>query len=417
MQRVGLYAWGGPGTIRLLQVKYHHPRIDEASFLTLYDADTLAEAKQKLAVTDMWVTYSWGFSDTTEQPDRCFIVERLPNFEQHGIAPHAYVQGLNLVTREFAGQDVFCRDKRGRLLPYSKGRAFTCPNKPAARAIIRQRVEAACAQPFAGVFIDNLMFGLPPFLVRSDYTSFFGCACEGCQTAFRQQYGYALPVNARTGTQQIEDYLSFRARTITDLCAELSGVARSAGKAFGVNLYDPYWHAPELHFGYSLAQLGPYLDYYLIENHALSGSNRHLIPLIEAADKPVFVVSYRDGIGHDAAYTPQQIDAIWSEAAALAYSPALKATEFVTGGVWHALDLSGVHAPTVSGCGTAPDPVTPDPIRSSRWIERRWADAGSEIYAALLRVALENPMLAGLIMRLKLDSRVLRTGRRYTARA
>lgn len=184
-------------------------------------------------------------------------------------------------------------------------------------------------------------------------------------------------------------------------------------KVFGVNLYDPYWHTPEFYFGYSLAQLDPYLDYYLIENHALAANNRHLIPLIEAEDKPVFIVSYRDGIGHDAAYTQQQIDTIWSEAAALGYSPALKATEFVTDGVWHALDLSAIHAPTISSRASGPNIAAYEPTRLSRWIERRAADAGSEIYAALLRISLENPVLASAIMRLRLDTRVMRTGRRY----
>ncbi|WP_162909716.1 hypothetical protein [Aggregatilinea lenta] len=414
MQRVGLYAWGGPGTIRLLQVKYHAPRIDAASFMALYDDAALAEAKDKLGVTDMWVTFSWGFSTATEQPDRRFIVERLPNFAQYDIAPHAYVQGLNLVTDEFADQDVFCCDPHGRLLPYSKGRSFTCPNKPAARAVIRQRVEAACAHPFAGVFIDNLMFGLPPFMVRRDYTSFFGCACEHCQAAFRQQYGYALPTGPRRSPQQIADTLDFRARTLTDLCAEMSCITRDAGKTFGVNLYDPYWHAPEFHFGYSLAQLGPHLDYYLIENHALAASNRHLIPLIAADDKPVFVVSYRDGIGHDAAYTQAEIDAIWCEAAALGYFPALKATEYITDGTWHALDLSGIHAPNRSGCAERTDISASEPVRPSRWIERRLADAGSAIYAPTLRASLENTILAHVVSRLKLDTRVMRAGRRYT---
>lgn len=413
MQPVGLYAWGGPGTIRLLRVKYHAPRINEASFMALYDDAALAEAKDKLGVTDMWVTSSWGFSNATEQPDRRFIVERLPNFAQYDIAPHAYVQGLNLVTDEFADQDVFCRDPHGRLLPYSKGRSFTCPNKPAARAVIRQRVEAACVHPFAGVFIDNLMFGLPPFLVRQDYTSFFGCECEHCRAAFRQQYGYALPTGPRRSPQQIADTLDFRARTLTDLCAEMAGITRSAGKVFGVNLYDPYWHTPEFHFGYSLSGLAPHLDYYLIENHALAASNRHLLPLIEADDKPVFVVSYRDGISHDAAYTQADLDAIWSEAAALGYYPALKATEYVTDGVWHALDMSNIHAPRRDACPPRADLPVPSPVPPSGWMDRRTAELGSALYAPALHTALENPLLARAVSRLKLDTRVMRTGRRY----
>lgn len=35
--RSAFYAWGGPGTVRLLKTKYFYPSIDEQSFLTLYN--------------------------------------------------------------------------------------------------------------------------------------------------------------------------------------------------------------------------------------------------------------------------------------------------------------------------------------------------------------------------------------------
>lgn len=81
--RIGFYAWGGPGTIRLLRRKYHSPKIDESSFLHLYDQPYLFRLKKTLPVTDMWVTYSWGFSDSTEQPDYEFITQRLASGYSH----------------------------------------------------------------------------------------------------------------------------------------------------------------------------------------------------------------------------------------------------------------------------------------------------------------------------------------------
>lgn len=169
---VGLYSWGGPGTIRLLRAKYRAPRIDEDSFLRLYEPSSLAAARERLGVTDMWVTYSWGFSDATEEPDRRFLRDRLPGFRDQGIRTHAYVQGLNVVTDEFAGRDIFCRDGNGRLLPYSRGRSLTCPNNPEARRIILDRVRAASREDVDGVFVDNIVFGIPPLLVRRDFISF-----------------------------------------------------------------------------------------------------------------------------------------------------------------------------------------------------------------------------------------------------
>jgi len=418
LSRIGLYAWGGPGTIRLLKVKYHNPCIDEQSFMGLYETDFLSEAKQKLGVTDMWVTYSWGFSDDTEQEDRLFISERLANFQQYGITTHGYVQGPNLVTSEFKMTDVFCRDSRGRLLPYSKGRALTCPNNPTARAIMVSRVEAACQEAFDGIFIDNMLFGLPPFFLRSDYTSFFGCSCQHCQHRFLSEYGYALPLAEKKGSKVITDYIDFRCRTVTELVYDLSRIAHSAGKQFGINLYDPFWHGSELHFGYRLPVIQDALDYFLIENHALekpSGiDNTHLVPLISSTSKPVFIVSYRNGIGYDGAYSQHDIQAIWNEAAVLNYFPCLKATEFVTHRTWHALQIEQIESLTTeTNTPTRQMLHLPKRLKTSSKIERRLVQYINPYYARLVTLALENKHLARLVAQSRVSIRLARTRRLY----
>lgn len=416
MHRVGLYAWGGPGTVRLLNTKYHAPRVDEASFMTLYDLPFLREAQHKLGVTDMWVTYSWGFSDATERQDRQFILDRLPNFQATGIATHAYIQGLNLVTDEFANADVFCRDAKGRLLPYSKGRSLTCPNNPKARQVILDRVGEACRAEFDGVFLDNLMFGLPPFLIRSDHTSFFGCSCDHCQRRFRADYGYAMPLSAKVGQRHIADYLDFRSRSVLGLVDELTTLCRANGKQFGVNLYDPYWYASEFYFGYRLDEISAALDYYLIENLALRGGkldNTHLTPMIDNARQPVFVVSYRDGIGKDATYSQAAIDAIWSEAAALGYAPCLKATEYITDGVWHALRMDEVRPPQIRPMPRPTSASQPSPLKASSRLERSLVRLIDGRYPMFATAAFENRYLAGLLDRSGIASRLMHVHRTY----
>lgn len=418
MQRVGLYAWGGPGTIRLLQVKYHSPRIDEASFMKLYDPAFLDDAQHKLGVTDMFVTYSWGFSDETEQPERQYIVERLPNFQQRDIATYAYVQGLNVVTSEFPDRDIFCHDSAGNLLPYSRGRSLTCPNKPGARAIIRQRVEAACQEDFTGIFIDNILFGLPPFYFRRDYASFFGCSCDSCRRAFQDQYGYALPVDKFLGESQLADYLSFRCRTISHLLEDLSAIVRSSQKQFGINLYDPYWYTPEVYFGYDLKQIAPLVDYHLIENYALGQdvgiTNRHLIPLIEREpQKPTFVLSYRRGIGHDAHYGQKEVDLIWSDAEALGYAPCLKASEYKTHGQWHALDTSALSVPVITTPTPPQKALSSLAVKTSNLAERRLVRFGSRHYPRVARMIYESKPLALSIGRSHFLSASMRRFRQY----
>lgn len=418
MSRAGLYAWGGPGTIRLLKKKYHAPRINETSFMRLYDPDYLAAARHTLGVTDMWITYSWGFADATEQPDRAFAVQRLPHFRAQQIAVYAYVQGLNIVTSEFAGQDIFCCDSQGRLLPYSKGRSLTCPNKPAARQIILDRVLAACRENFTGIYVDNILFGLPPFYVRRDYVSFFGCACADCQRTFHRQFGYDLPVDNLT-SETLNDYVTFRCQSTFDLLQELSDAARAAGKLFGINLYDPYWMSPELYYGYRMEQIAPLLDYYMIENHALGYNdtihNAHLEPLIRSElHKPTFVVSYRKGIGYDAAFGQQEIDTIWSEAATLGYAPCLKATEYITDGTWHALDITTLAQPTLASLHLSPNGVNGlVDLKSSRFAERQIVRITSRHYARLAEMSFENKLVADWITRSEIMVAAFRKPRRY----
>lgn len=335
-----LYAWGGPGTIRLLQTKYFHPNIDTKSYFELYDKKILRQAKEVFGTTDIFVTYSWGFSDKTEQQDKLFLRKKLPNFASTNIRSYAYVQGLNVVYEDWKDTDLFCRNDKGRIIPYSKGRANTCPNNPSAVTLITRRVAEAAQEDVYGVFVDNIVFGIPPIYIYKNRTSFFGCSCIYCQKEFKRMMGYSLPLGNKQHEQIIQDYLKFRANVSKKLIKNLSDAAKQYGKVFGVNLYDPLWYSSLYYMGYELTDIEPYLDYFLIENHALnkkSINNQHLVPHILSSDKPTFVVSYRKGIGRDSEYSQEDYNHIFTESKVLHYVPCYKATEFKTKKRWHAL--------------------------------------------------------------------------------
>lgn len=322
--------------------------------MQLYDRDWLSQARRTLGTTDMWVTYSWGFADHTEQQDRAFILDHLENFRATGIRAHAYVQGLNVVTAEFPDSEFFCRDLHGRRLPYSRGRSFICPNHPDTQQLVLDRVQAAAQENFAGVFVDNILFGLPPWRVSERSVSFFGCACEHCQHAFEAQFGGSFPRTSRQRRRRLPELLQFRIDSIRRFIEPLSAVTRAAGKEFGINLYDPHLYTPELYFGFTVDSLADLLDYLLIENHSLPSRpgrhNRGLQPLIEQYrdSHSIFVVSYHHGIGWERAYDQTDVDAVWAESHQLGYDPCLKATEFLTDKTWHALDITSLAIPETS---------------------------------------------------------------------
>ncbi len=415
--RVGLYAWAGPDTIRMTRLKYGDgSRIDERSFLELYDAPALHHLRATLGVTDMWVTFSWGFGDAVEREQRTFLRDALPRFRDAGIATHAYVQGFNVVTNDFAECDFFCKDALGRMQPYARGRSLICPNAPATQTLLKERVAAACAEDVDGIFIDNMLFGMPPVAAYSDFLPPFGCACAWCDAAFMRRHGAPLARNGFRGERAVADILRFRTDSIASVIAECSHIARNGGKQFGVNLYDPLHHTPELYFGYGLAAMEPHLDYRLIENHALrpdgTMENAHLAPLIDGK-KPTFVVSYRNGIGRDGAYGQSDIDAIFADAKRHGYAPCLKASEYVTRGVWHALRWKQIDTPKPLQDGlhpcAAPPPLHAKPSTAfgralTTWLGLRMARLSAWSFACgpMRTIVARSPLYTALVRKFRL---------------
>lgn len=415
-KKSALYAWGGPGTIRLLQTKYFQPKIDTQSFQSLYDPDTLDLFQERFGTTDMFVTYSWGFSDKTEQEDRLFLRNKLKHFQKRNIATYAYVQGLNLVYPEWKQADLFCKGPKGQVLFYSKDRAFTCPNNPLATHILEKRVAQAALEDVTGVFVDNILFGLPPAFIYENHTSFFGCSCRYCQKAFQKMYGFALPCGKKNSKQVIQDYLRFRNKTTEQLLQRLSAIARAKKKLFGINLYDPWWHTPDYFYGYDFATVEPYLDYYLIENLALTKKrikNGHLHKHLIDSSKPTFVVSYYQGIGREPAYTQHIYDRIYTDSQHLGYIPCYKATEFTTDGVWHALKPEFYRTPEFVSLKQTYCLAKQKELDSVSVFQRPLLSILNSLYTWIIEVVHTKKMAARVVLHSPIYTRALKKRRIY----
>lgn len=414
LKRVGMYAWSGPTTIRMIRTKWKNPRVDEKSFLTLYDTPFLERAKKEFGLTDLWVTYSWGFGDDTEKEQHSFIREKLPAVRTLGIRTHAYVQGFNVVTSEHAEKSFFARTAWGKKIPYSRGRHLLCPTNPETRAFLDGRVRNAARENVDGVFVDNIFFGALPFFVSLDFMSTLGCHCPHCQSAFKEIYGYALPTRPDSEAT-LRDVVAFRVRTVTEALSSLSRIAREHGKQFGVNLFDPRINTPELYFGYSLEALQPHLDYYLFENHAIetkgaSVDNSHLRSLPE--QKTTFIVSYRHGIGMDSMYDRETLRSIFDDAREVGHAPCIKASEYVTDGVWHAFDFDRMPESLPQSERPA-EMRTPRALRRSRMYERLFVRLTDRFIVHIVALVARFAPLQHLFERSGLLTRILRTPRYY----
>lgn len=342
--RAGIYCWAGPGTERMIKLKYPQQKIDKHSLSRSYDYDQLAKAQENLGITDAWVSYSWGFSPETEKIDYEFITRKIKNFQKLGIRTHGYIQGLNLVYADHQDRDYWARDYWNRLIPYHRGRKLACPNNPYFQEYLLKKIDIALKLPFDGIFIDNLFMGQFPLVFAHRQVSFFGCGCEYCRALFWKEYGFDIPKLYGLHTDDLLAYQAFRVQSLMSFTKTLADIVHSAGKLFGSNSFDPKYDT-KLLYGYDLNQLIQLQDYLLFENHDLprpGKNNLHIGQVVASTKKPVMVVSYKQGIGREPLYRQTDYDAIFTESQKVGYIPAYKASEFTDQGVGKNMDFTKI---------------------------------------------------------------------------
>jgi len=351
-----------------------------------YDADSLARMQETFGITDVWATYSWGFSDKTEQEDREFLLRRVEGFKKLGLRLHAYIQGTNVVYAGFPDKQWYARDEHGRHVVYHRGRLVTCLNNPEFREYILEKVRGMRDYGFDGIFMDNVQMGqLGLVFSGAEFpATFTGCACRYCNGLFRERADEYVPKNHKKAGL-VEEYLKFRAESTTDFVRAVSHEVSVGGMLFGTNSFDPNFDTETI-FGTDLQEIKKYLDYMLFENHGLpyDGTSRgnHAISN-KAWGKPVYVVSYRRGIGRERAYSQKDFDHIYSEAQQRGFYPCIKGSEYITGNVWHNLnpeDYSPPRSDIQISAKHRPKKHLIPRSRPARAILRRWYNPLSRAY-------------------------------------
>ncbi|MEO6729539.1 MAG: hypothetical protein ABIM99_06485 [Candidatus Dojkabacteria bacterium] len=349
--RIGYYCWAGPDTIKMTKLKFFNPGIDEQSLMSSYDLEYLMTLKEKFGITDFWATYSWGFSEESEKEQYEFLLSKLKNFKKAGIKIHAYVQGTNVVTADFKDKDWFCKDEYGRDITYYRGRKVVCVNNPGFVNFILTKIESMHGLKFDGIFVDNIQMGqipIPDFDGKGIFT-FAGCKCKYCDKKYFNLYQKHIPRKMQ-GVNGVR-YFNFRVNCTSEFIEKLSSAVHRGGFEFGTNSFDPKFDTKAL-FGTDIKRLEKLQDYLLFENHSLPGkktNNEYIHELIKKNNitKPVFVVSYKKGIGYDSEFTQSDFNNIYSEDKQLDFFAAIKGSEYFTNGKWHNLRLNEFNKPQI----------------------------------------------------------------------
>ena len=341
--RVGFYSWAGPDTIKMIQLKFFNPKIDSKSILASYDYEYLKKAKEIFGITDFWGMYSWGFANESEKQQRDFLISKIENFKKLGIKLHAYVQGPNIVSKEFKDVDWYCVDNKNRRIAYYTGRQVVCINNPHFVEYKSKIVEEMCQQDFDGIYMDNIQMGqlgIPLYDNNSPFI-FAGCACKYCQKKFKSRYSQSIPTDFEKNKELTNLYLDFRVDCTSEFLKKMAEITHSFKKEFGTNSFDPKFDMRYV-YGTRLEDLDKIQDYILFENHSLPSkihNNYYIDQLCTKLTKPVFVVSYKKGIGLDKEFKQKDFNNIYSEDKKDKFYACYKGSEYVTNGKWHNLYL------------------------------------------------------------------------------
>lgn len=352
LDRVGFYCWAGPGTIRMLKLKYFNPIINYESLYKSYDYEHLKTVQDLIHITDIWVTYSWGFHEKNEKEDYEFLRSKIPNFKKLNLKSHAYIQGPNLVYNDFKEHDMWCRDERGNLIAFYRGRFLTCVNNPNFQDYYLKKIENACKEDIDGIFVDNLIFGQFGLISKKDSTriTFYGCNCEFCQKKYKKTTGESIPTNVlKESPERLKQYTKFRIDSLYEFKKKISEITHRYKKEFGSNSLDPKFDS-ENYFGLDTHRSAQLQDYILFENHSIPSSKRNNLYIDKIAKeihKPVFVVSYKHGIGFDGHFNQNDLNSIFTEASHLDFYPCIKGSEYIDNKTWNNFDPESFEKPLI----------------------------------------------------------------------
>lgn len=352
-KQIGYYCWAGPGTIRMIKLKYFNPKINTESVMSSYEDKYLKRVKEVFGITDFWASYSWGFADKTEKEDREFLLNRVNNFKKNNLKLHVYIQGTNLVYEDFKDKDWWCQDNYGRLIPYHKGRKMACVNNPEFRQYLNKKIKDLYNKGVDGAYIDNIFNGLPALPIYKNHLPiiFAGCTCKYCQKRFKEQTGKKIPTNFIANQQITEQYLKFRVDSTTAFLAEVAQTAKDGKMEFGTNSSNPHYSG-DYFYGYDLKEKIKLQNYILFEPVSFPQARfRAIFSTIEEVvhdfNKPTFVVAYKQHIGIDSEYSQQDFDLLFTEANKHKFNLCIKGSEYVTKGVWHNLDIDKYSKPKI----------------------------------------------------------------------
>ena len=349
-----VYLWAGPGTVRMIRLKYMNAQVDEQVHIEAHTPVGAHRLAQEAGFNWAYLMYDWGFPPETEQEDWEAFCQAVQIYHAAGIRVFGYIQTSNCVyAGSYRRKDWYVMDASGRPFYYYTGRYMTCWSHPEWSSHLREMIRGILEAGADGIYFDNPWHGVQPVHFGGAWLGSAGCYCPRCQAAFREATGLEIPAQIDPETDEVNrHYLRWRAEQVTGTLGMLADCARSLKPDVVVSALDidAVMRPSYLIYGNDLSALARVQDVIMIEDFCLPGWDgtgaKPATPLLVnnaltlrtaralVGDTPLSTAPIDKGMGFDAAFPPRRLQQGMAEAAACGAVMVVKGTEYVEDGTF-----------------------------------------------------------------------------------
>jgi hypothetical protein len=342
-----LYLWGGPGTIRMTELKFMNKPVDEATHQFAHSLDG-AERVAAMGFNWVFLVYNWGFPPEVEDSHWASFESALNHYHQVGIKVFGYIQASNCAFEgSYVEKDWYAEDAWGHKIPIYSNRYFTSLAHAGWLSEVRERVRKLTETGVDGIFFDNPWQGGIGIDVANMPLGFIGSYDTHSKNAYAAAYnGAEIPIVVDTQDTSTQQYLRWRVQIAAGALRDWSQTARDINPniAIAANNFDPIVHNAYVAMGMDLDNLADVQDVMMIENFSLpriqdDGSVVANAVTIDAARSrshptPVTTLPYINGIGFDRVFQARQLRRMLAEGAALNSPTLVRGSTFLYRGIY-----------------------------------------------------------------------------------
>ncbi|MBZ0318588.1 MAG: hypothetical protein K8L91_19395 [Anaerolineae bacterium] len=325
-----IYLWGGPGTRRMLRIKFMNAPVDDKIYDLAHSIEG-AEMVAQMGFNWAFLAFNWGFPPEIEEQDWESFRSAVIHYHKAGVKIFGYVQSSNCVYQgSYIEKDWYALDPYGRKIPYFRGRYYTSLSNATWLAEVRERVRKIIEAGVDGIFFDNAWVGGTGIDVAEMPLGPIGAYDEHSRRAYSNAFnGAEIPLVLDTRDAATRQYLRWRADIAAAAVRDWSQTARDLNPSVVItaNNYDVIASNSYVAMGVDIENMASVQDVMIVPSFALPRlqednsvvANAITIGAVQSrvGNKPVATLPQRDGVGVERMATAKQLSRAMAESAAL----------------------------------------------------------------------------------------------------